>query len=156
MVIINSYLFGFSMKIDISPLEKALGQLETSIGYLHSELAKNDRGLHEQFRNSAIQCFEFTYELCYRMIRRFLDQIVSTPDDLRQMNFADFVRTAAEAGLIPDVKRFLRYRERRNITSHTYDQKKAEEVIEVLDEFMNDIRIILKEFRKRNEPKTAH
>jgi len=114
-----------SMKIDISPLENTLQQLETSVNYLKSDLAKNDRGLYIQFRNSAIQCFEFTYELSYKTIRRFLDQIVGTTEELRQMNFPDFIRTAAEAGLITDVKRFLNYRQRRNITSHTYNEKKS-------------------------------
>lgn len=132
------------MKLDISPLEKALAQLEKSVSYLHSELARKDPDLRLQFRNSSIQCFEFTYELSYKMIRRQLEKIISTPEDLRQMNFADFMRTAAEAGLIPDVKRFLRYRQRRNLTSHTYDEKKAEEVISILNEFINDIHFVLK------------
>ena len=109
-----------------------------------------------QFRNSAIQCFEFTYELSYKMIRRYLEQVVSTRDEIRQINFADFVRTAAEAGLIPDVKRFLRYRERRNITSHTYNQKKAEEVVEVLDDFARDVHFVIQELKKRNETNTAN
>jgi len=139
------------MKLDISPLEKALKQLETSMGYLRSDLAAKDPGLHMQFRNSAIQCFEFTYELSYNMIRRQLEQIAGTPPELRQMNFNDFLRTAADAGLVPDVKRFIRYRERRNITSHTYNEKKAEEIIAILDEFVGDVHFVLKELKKRNE-----
>ena len=141
------------MKIDVSSLESALKQLNTSMNYLQSE---KDPGLKVQFRNSAIQCFEFTYELSYKMIRRYLEQVVSTRDEIRQINFADFVRTAAEAGLIPDVKRFLRYRERRNITSHTYNQKKAEEVVEVLDDFARDVCFVIQELKKRNETNAAN
>lgn len=139
------------MKLDFTPLKKALDQLETSIQYLNSDLAQNDQGLRGQFRNSAIQCFEFTYELSYKMIRRQLEQIVSTTEDLRQMNFADFIRTAADAGLIPDVKRFLIYRQRRNLTSYTYDEKKAEEIIVILDDFIRDVHFILDQLSKRNE-----
>jgi nucleotidyltransferase substrate binding protein (TIGR01987 family) len=140
------------VKLNVEPLKSALNQLETSISYLHSDLAKKDKGLYAQFRNSAIQCFEFTYELSYKMVRRQLDQIVGTTEELRQMNFADLIRTAADSGLVPDVKRFLRYRERRNLTSHTYDEKKADEIINILDDFVNDIHFLLKELSIRNAP----
>jgi|SRR5579872_3388971 len=138
------------MKLNIEPLKKALSQLEKSMDYLHSNLAQNDRDLYAQFRNSSIQCFEFTYELSYKMIRRQLEQIVDIPLELRHMNFADFIRTAADAGLIPDVKRFIRYRERRNLTSHTYDEKKADEIIAILDDFLGDIHFLFKELSMRN------
>lgn len=139
------------MKIDFTPLKNAMSQLETSVNYLNSDLAHNDPNLRIQFRNSSIQCFEFTYELSYKMIRRQLEQIVGTTDELRQMNFADFIRTAAEAGLIPDVKRFIIYRQRRNLTSLTYDEKKAEEIIVILDDFIRDIHYLLNQLSERNE-----
>lgn len=138
------------MKINITPLKDALLQLEKSMNYLKQE---KDPDLKEQFRNSAIQCFEFTYELSYKMVRRHLEQIVSTPEELRQMNFADFIRTGAEAGVVPDVKRFLRYRDRRNMTSHTYNRKKAEEVVAVLDDFAKDIHFIVNKMEKKDEAK---
>lgn len=138
------------MKLDVSPLEKALNRLEKSMNYLRSDLARNDPNLYEQFRNSAIQCFEFTYELTYKMLQRQLSQIVKAPDELKQMTFPEFIRTAADAGLITDVKRFLHYRTARNLTSHTYDEKKAEQVIFVLDEFKQDVQSILSELQKRN------
>ena len=48
------------MNIDFSPLASAIHQLEKSIAFATSELAENDEDLFEQFRNSVIQCFEFT------------------------------------------------------------------------------------------------
>lgn len=138
------------MKINISPLEKAFEQLQTSQRYLHSALAKQDNNLRLQFRNSVIQCFEFTYELAYKMILRQLTQIVETSENLKQMNFSDLIRTAAQAGLIPDVKRFLQYREMRNLTSHTYDDRKAELVLTVLDDFEKDIDYLIQQLNSRN------
>lgn len=139
------------MKLIVTPLINALAKLEKSLNFLQSDLSRANPDLHEQFRNSSIQCFEFTYELAYKMLHRQLQQIVGTTDDLRQMNFADFIRTATEAGLIPDVKRFIHYRERRNLTSHTYDERKAEEIITILDEFVRDIHFLIKELNARNE-----
>ena len=69
------------MKLDYSPLESAVAQLQRSFDYLHSNLALEDSGLYEQFRAATIQAFEFSYELAIRMIRKQLAQIVANPDD---------------------------------------------------------------------------
>ena len=138
------------MKIDYSALEKAIGQMEKSRGFLHSEMAKKNKDLYEQFRASAIQAFEHTYELALKMLRRQLEQIVANPPELREMAFMDFIRTAYEAGLVLDVPAFKIYREKRNITAHTYDADKAEDILEILDSFLRDVRYLRDELKKRN------
>ena len=60
------------MKIDFSALGSAIAQLEISLKYANSNLAKTEPGLFEQLRNSVIQCFEFTYELSHKKPRRYL------------------------------------------------------------------------------------
>jgi hypothetical protein len=55
------------MDIDYTPLEKVINQLEISLQYANSEMAKQDSGLFEQLRNLVIQCFGFTYELSRRI-----------------------------------------------------------------------------------------
>lgn len=136
--------------IDFSSLESALGQLETSRRYLHSAAARADEELRRQFRAAAIQAFEFTYELSVKMIRRQLETIVLNPPELREMAFLDLMRTAADAGLVRDPRPFRVYREKRNITSHTYDAEKAEEVLSVIEPFVGDVHFLLAELRRRN------
>ena len=138
------------MKIDASSFKKAVGQLEKSRAFLHSEMAGKNKDLYEQFRLAAIQAFEYTYELALKMLRRQLDQIVANPAELREMSFMDFIRTAYEAGLVREVPPFKIYREKRNIIAHTYDAGKAEEILAVLDSFLVDARFILEELKKRN------
>lgn len=136
--------------LDVMPLEKALGQLETSLGYLRSEMARGDAGLYGQFRAAAIQGFEFTYELATRFIRRQLEQIAPSPALLRELSFPDLMRTAVEAGLIPDASAFRTYRERRNMTSHAYEEEKAEEALRGIDDFVRDVRFLVEQLRTRN------
>jgi hypothetical protein len=57
------------MKLEISPYEKALGQLRESLNYLGSPAAKKDAALYAQFRAASIQAFEYSYELAINMIR---------------------------------------------------------------------------------------
>ena len=138
------------MKLDYSSLESAVAQLQRSFDYLHSDLAQEDSGLYEQFRAATIQAFEFSYELAIRMIRKQLAQIVANPDALREMDFADLMRDAAGAGIIHDAPSYMRYRELRNATSHTYNAERAEATVDVADEFLQDMLFLLRELRERN------
>lgn len=136
--------------LDYSSLERAVAQLEKSYGFLNSKEAERDPDLREQFRSAAIQAFECTYDLAVKMIRRQLEQIVPNPPELRGMAFMDLIRTAADAGLVREAPPFKVYREMRNITSHTYAPDKAEEVVGVVRDFLEDLRFLLEELRKRN------
>src|SRR5665213_1310386 len=50
---------------------------------------------------------------------------------------------------------FRGYREKRNITSHTYNEERAEEVVAGLDRFVDDIRFILTQLKRRNPWRTS-
>ena len=43
----------------------------------------------EQIRDGLIQRFEFTYELCHKMLRRYLKEIATVPHEIERMPFAD-------------------------------------------------------------------
>ena len=126
-----------------------MAALEKSMGFLTSDLAKNV-DLREQFRAAAIQGFEFTHELAFKMLKRQLEQMSTDPAALDRMNYLDIVRTGAEAGLIDDVARFRDYRKKRNITGHTYDHAKAEQIVAVLKDFRRDVAHLLEELERRN------
>ncbi len=138
------------MKLDTSAFEKALSQLEKSLNYLHSDLALQDPGLREQFRAATIQTFEFSYELGTKMLRRQLEQIAANPAEIREMVFMDMIRTGAEAGLVQHVPNYRVYREKRNMTSHTYDEDKAQEVLAVLGDFLQEMYFLRDELKRRN------
>ncbi|MEA2046669.1 MAG: HI0074 family nucleotidyltransferase substrate-binding subunit [Euryarchaeota archaeon] len=138
------------MKLDYSALEKAMAQLEKSLAYLDSEMSRDDPELRMQFRAASIQAFGYTYELAVKMIRRQLEQIVFNPAELREMAFMDLIRSASEAGLVKDVLAYKVFREKRNITSHTYDDDKAEYVLSGIDVFIDNTRFLLRELKRRN------
>lgn len=138
------------MNLDLTSFRDAFAALERSMTFLTSDSAKKDPLLHEQFRNSAIQCFEFTHELAFKMMKRQLEQMGPDPAAIDKMAYMDIVRSAAEAGLVTDVARFKDYRDKRNITSHTYNQAKAEKIEAILPDFRDDMRSLLAELEKRN------
>ena len=138
------------MTLEYSSLESAVAQLQRSFDYLHSDLARQNTGLREQFRAATIQAFEFSYELAVKMIRRQLALIVANPDELREIDFADLMRDAADAGIVRDAPAYMRYREMRNRTSHAYSAERAEETVAAMDDFLRDMRLLLKELGERN------
>lgn len=139
------------MKLDVSSLAKALSQLEKSLAFVESKESQADPELRAQFRAAAIQAFEYSYELATRMIRRQLEQIAADPSEVRRMTFKDMMREAADAGLIQDPRAFTIYREKRNLTSHAYEENRAEEVLADLAHFVADVRHLLDELERRNK-----
>jgi len=137
------------MQLDVSSLHSVLAALEKSLRFLDSELAR-DPDLREQFRAASIQGFEFTHELAFRFLKRALEQLVPDPGAVDQMTYMQVVRSAAEIGLIVDVARFRDYREKRNLTSHTYDDAKAEQIVAVLPAFAADARHLIDALERGN------
>lgn len=137
------------MRLDITPLEKAVAALEKSLRFLRSEMS-SDPDLREQFRAATVQGFETVYEMAYKMIRRQLEQIVPAPGALREITFQELMRTAAEAGLVRDPRAWWNYRDLRNRTPHTYDEAEAEAIVSEVEGFFQDVRFTLAELERRN------
>jgi len=139
------------MSLDFSPLANAINQLEKSLDYATSPLAKNDPGLFEQLRNSVIQCFEFTYELSHKMLKRFMEETAASTEDINTHSFQDLIRTGNEKGLLrSDWLVWRTYRQARNNSSHTYDADKAEQVYQIAPDFLLEAKHLYQQLIARN------
>ena len=131
------------MSIDFSSLANAISQLEKSIMFARSDMAQQDDELFEQLRNSVIQCFEFTYELSWKMLRRYLEETAATPEEIETSTFQNLIRRGNEKGLLrSDWLRWKIYRQARTDSSHTYDVDKAEAVYEIAPDFLDEARYL--------------
>lgn len=141
------------MALDFSPLAKAIAQLEKSLGYAHSPAALADAGLREQLRNSVIQCFEFTYELSWKMLKRYLEATEASPAELDLATFQSLIRLGNERGLLrSDWNTWRTYRQARTDSSHTYDAAKAEAVFAIAADFLLEARALLVQLLARSTP----
>ena len=131
------------MSLDITSFRNAISQLEKAIGYSCSSIADNDPGLQEQLRNSVIQCFEFTYELSHKMLKRYLEQTSASAEEVDVATFQSLIRTGNEKGLLrSDWRKWRDYREARNDSSHTYDKDKAEAVAAIAPDFLKEAKFL--------------
>jgi nucleotidyltransferase substrate binding protein (TIGR01987 family) len=125
-------------ELDLSPLANAVRQFESALGEQQRE---PERTL---LRDGLIQRFEFTYSLCERMLRRFLEVTSSAGEDIDAMSFPTLIRTASERGLLlHGWDRWEVYRRARNKTSHTYNEGVALEVLELLPDFLTETKYML-------------
>lgn len=138
--------------LDLSALQRALTSLEDSLEVVSDSEWFNEQSLKVQNTLIAgvIQNFEFVYEVGFKMIKRRIELESASPDEVDQGSFRDVLRLAAEKGLIRDVEAWFGYRRMRNITAHTYDHEKAQQVYQGTLLFINDARALLTSLEARN------
>lgn len=138
------------MSLDFSSFGSAIAQLEKSLSYANSRMAREDEGLFEQLRNSVIHCFEFTYELSHKMLKRYLEETAANPEEIDLSTFQTLIRTGNEKGLLrSDWMRWKEYRQARTNSSHTYDQGKAEAVYSIAGDFLQEARYLYQQLMER-------
>lgn len=130
--------------LNLSALEKALDSLEYAIQRSRKE--PEDK----EIRDSVIQRFAYSYELCWKMMKRQLEIDSPTPISIDAMGFKDMIREAAERNLINNPEAWFEYRRQRNITSHTYNENKAVQVYEAAIVFIQDAKQLLQRLQQRN------
>lgn len=138
------------LDLDLHSFKCAHAELVDALKYYNSDVAKQDPNLKRHLRAGAIQAFEFTYELTIKFIRRYLALTEPSSEIIATMSFPELIRTANEKGLLSDdIVIWKQFREKRNITSHTYDVNKAEEVMSVIPDFILQSESLLYELQNR-------
>ena len=128
--------------LDLSALRSAIQSLDDGLSVV-SDAAwfnqQNDK-VRQTLIAGVIQNFEFVYEISVKMIRRQLELEADSPVDIDQTSFRDLLRIAGEKGLIADVEAWFGFRQMRDVTAHTYDHAKAQQVYQGTQEFLNQSR----------------
>jgi nucleotidyltransferase substrate binding protein (TIGR01987 family) len=93
--------------------QKALGQLREFIA--QPELNKFER-------QGLIQCFEYTFELAWKVMKDYLEGQGLTVNSPRSA-----IQTAFQTQLVKDGHMWIDALEKRNLMAHTYDEQKADE-----------------------------
>ncbi|MBI9069420.1 MAG: nucleotidyltransferase substrate binding protein [Salinivirgaceae bacterium] len=114
---------------------KAFSQLEKFI---------NHEKLNELEEQGLIKAFEYTYELCWKTLQDLLKekgyQNILGPKPVIEQSFQD--------GYILDGKGWMRMHKSRNLTSHTYNEETASEII---DGIRNEYFFLLRDLKSKLE-----
>lgn len=128
------------MELDLTSLEKAVASLD--------EVLRQKKTVF--IRDAAIQRFEYTYGLCWKFIKRWLET-ESGHVGADRLGIKDLYRKGAETGLIVNPSEWFDFHKARNETAHTYNDGKAEEVYEEVKRFLIRAKELLEELKRRKD-----
>ena len=136
------------MPLDLENLRNSIASLDQAI--LLSEDPDLDGSLALVIQAGVIKHFEFTYEMSWKFIKRWLEINVS-PNTGDGVTRRELFRYGFEHQLIDSVDRWMDYHLARNDTSHTYRKSTADAVYAVIPEFLTDARMLLDALEARND-----
>lgn len=131
--------------LNISALENAEKKLKEML--LRYEKESDD----EAVRDSVIQRFEFTYSIALKTLRKYFIERAFVLEEVNQMSFNEMIRTASQLNLlVSNLEKWTVYREMRNMTSHTYDEEIALQVVSIIPDFSKEIAYLITRLKESN------
>ena len=131
--------------LDISALKNAENRLNEMLARYKKEA--ND----EAVRDSVIQRFEFTYSIALKTLRKYFIERAFVLEEVNQMSFNEMIRTASQLNLlVSNLEKWTVYREMRNMTSHTYDEEIALQVVSIIPDFSKEIAYLITRLKESN------
>lgn len=139
------------MALDLGSLKKAVDSLDRALKVAAEEIrGRVNTDQEEVIRAGVIQNFEFTYELSWKFIKRWLE-LNAGGAGVDGVTRKELFRLAAESRLITGVENWFKYHAARSETAHTYDPAKAAEIYRLAGPFAADARKLLQVLEQRND-----
>ncbi|MFC1566842.1 HI0074 family nucleotidyltransferase substrate-binding subunit [bacterium] len=141
------------MKLDLTSFKKAIESFENSINVACNDkkMESFDISTQETIKAGVIQNFEFTYELCWKFIQRWLKENYIKEEAEFPRTRKELFRLAARASLLEDASVWFKYTEARNMTSHIYAKEVSETVFNEAVKFIIDAKILLNNLEQKND-----
>lgn len=137
--------------LDLASLRAAVQALANAVDVVSSsEFAAADPRWRDTLIAGVVQHFEFTFELCWKMLKRQLEREMPSPSNLDGASYRELFRTGHERGLVTNVESWFEFRELRNITDHTYARDKALKVAAGAPLLLAQARALLSAIEARN------
>ena len=85
------------------------------------------------------------------MIKRYFAKSAFERKNIDGMTFNEMIRQANKMGLLKsNLEVWSEYRQKRNLTSHTYDEKIALDVVSVIENFADEAKYLFDNLKERN------
>jgi nucleotidyltransferase substrate binding protein (TIGR01987 family) len=127
------------MKIIIEPLEKAVVSLEKIV----------DMPIDDIIRDSTIQRFEYTFELSWKMLKKFLREAFGE-EDIEQCTYIEIIKKSAKHGIVSNPNLWTGFREMRNYTSHAYSETLAIMAYDTAQTFLGEAQDLVLKLQEIN------
>ncbi|MDD5028987.1 MAG: nucleotidyltransferase substrate binding protein [Rhodoferax sp.] len=132
--------------LDLSSFHAALASLQRAVTRSQAAGQRD-----EELRDACIQRFEYTFELSWKMLKRRLELDLPDAQSVDAMSFRELMRSGGERGLLHDVDAWMVFRDKRNLTSHTYNASKAADVAAVIPAFIQHAQTLLAQLQAKSD-----
>jgi len=113
---------------NLQNFNKALSQLKKALEEPESPIV----------RDATIQRFEFTYELCWKTLKNYLEDI----HGIRAVSPRLVFKEAFAIDLIENEEIFIEMIESRNRLSHTYNEEQAQLIYLKCDAYLKEMKMV--------------
>ena len=122
--------------------KKALEQLKEGLKIME------ERELSNIEKQGVIQAFEYTHELGWKVLKDFL----KSKGNVEIYGSKDATKEAFKLGIIEDGEVWMEMIKSRNLTSHTYDENTADEILMLIkNKYHNSFECLKKEMERLKE-----
>ncbi|WP_163350830.1 HI0074 family nucleotidyltransferase substrate-binding subunit [Desulfovibrio sp. JC010] len=132
--------------MDYTQFKKAILRFEEMLRKYNEGSADLDEITKDAVQDSLVKRFEYTLELAWKSCKRHLSEEGYV--EVKTMGPKPMMRFAFTADLITNVENWLGYINARNDTSHDYSGDKADAILDIVDDFYNDVVELYKKISK--------
>ena len=125
-------------ELDLSILKNSYSTLDECYKDYSSQ---EDEKLKTYIKDSCIKRFEYTYESAKKIMNKFLKKEYDKED--KDLTINNIFREMYNLGFIKNFENWIKYREKRNTTSHEYNLEKTYDIIELVPEFIKDVEFLI-------------
>ncbi|MBT3179249.1 MAG: nucleotidyltransferase [Desulfobacula sp.] len=118
---------------NLQNFDKALSQLKKALEEPESPIV----------RDATIQRFEFTYELCWKTLKNYLEDI----HGIRAVSPRMVFKEAFAIDLIENEEIFIEMIESRNRLSHTYNEEQAQSIYLKCDAYLKEMKMVTQKLK---------
>ena len=137
------------MDLDLNSLQSSLRQLDSALQTIaEPQVASLKKNFYETLRAGVIQQFEVAYEQCWKFMKRYLEMNLGA-SYVDGISRRELFRLSAEHQLIENIEEWLDFHYARNLSSHTYELKTAEEVFELAVQFNESAKQFFQSLEKK-------
>jgi len=138
------------MALNVEHLNRTVATLEQALLAIEQHPEATDGVLFDLYRNAAIKSFELSLETAGKLLRKALKAFEASPRTVDGWVFNDVLRHAGKHSILSsaEVERWLAYRANRNSTAHDYGAGFANDTLQLLPAYLQDVRALAAALQK--------
>lgn len=102
---------------------------------------QSDIKIKSYIKDSCIKRFEYTYETAKKIMNKFLKKEYDKSE--KELSINNIFREMYGLDLINNFENWVDYREKRNFTSHEYNDSKIYIILDLIPQFIKDVEYLI-------------